>query len=96
MIITFKHSWLENFYEEDKSHKKIPNELEDRLYGKLQLLDAAKMECDLRLPPSNKFEHLKGNLKEYCSIRVNKQYRLIFKWIEGNVEDLYLDKHEYK
>jgi proteic killer suppression protein len=39
---------------------------------------------DLRVPPSNRVEKLGGNLKEFYSIRVNKQWRIIFKWENGN------------
>lgn len=95
MAIKFRDSWLETFYEDDISHKKIPKTLEGALYRKLQILDAATKEADLRVPPGNRFEHLKGNLDAWCSIRVNGQYRLIFKWEEGVAVETYLDPHRY-
>lgn len=49
---------------------------------------------DLR-PPGNRYEELSGKLQEYSSIRVNKQYRLIFKWVNGKAEELFLDPHNY-
>ncbi|HAS4551091.1 TPA: hypothetical protein I6860_003747, partial [Vibrio cholerae] len=52
-------------------------------------------ESDLRIPPGNRFEHLEGNLKGWCSIRVNKQYRLIFQWVDGVALNTYLDPHKY-
>lgn len=96
MAIEFRDSWLEAFYEEDLCHKKIPGTIEGALYRKLQILDAAQMESDLRVPPGNRFEHLKGKLSGWCSIRVNQQYRLIFRWEEGTAQDIYLDPHAYK
>ncbi len=96
MAIEFRDSWLEAFYEEDLCHKKIPDTIEGALYRKLQILDAAQMESDLRVPPDNRFEHLKGKLSGWCSIRVNQQYRLIFRWEEGIAQDIYLDPHAYK
>ena len=39
---------------------------------------------DLRIPPSNRLEKLKGNFKDYHSIRINDQWRIIFKWIKGH------------
>ena len=39
---------------------------------------------DLRIPPANRLEKLKGNLKEFNSIRINNQWRIIFKWDNGN------------
>ncbi|MDI4653378.1 MULTISPECIES: type II toxin-antitoxin system RelE/ParE family toxin [Pseudoalteromonas] len=95
MAVDFKDEWLEAFYEEDKRHRLIPKVIENALYRKLEILDAAKAESDLRVPPGNRFEHLEGNLKDLCSIRVNKQYRLIFKWVDGVAENTYLDPHKY-
>lgn len=43
---------------------------------------------DLTIPPSNKLEKLKGDLKEYYSIRINNQWRIIFKWSEGNASEV--------
>jgi len=63
---------------------------------KLDLMHAAEAECDLRVPLGNRFEHLQGKLKGWCSIRVNKQYRLIFKWLKGKVIDAYLEPHTYQ
>lgn len=96
MAIEFKHAWLEAFYEEDLGHKKIPGNIGAALYRKLQILDAATQESDLRVPPGNRFEHLQGNLSGWCSVRVNKQYRLIFRWEDGIAQDTYLDPHDYK
>ena len=95
MSVNFKDEWLEAFYEEDKRHLLIPKVIENALYRKLEILDAAKAESDLRVPPGNRFVHLEGNLKDWCSIRVNKQYRLIFKWVDGVAENTYLDPHKY-
>ncbi|MCF2899068.1 type II toxin-antitoxin system RelE/ParE family toxin [Pseudoalteromonas sp. OFAV1] len=95
MAVNFKDEWLEAFYEEDERHRLIPKVIENALYRKLEILDAAKAEADLRVPPGNRFEHLEGNLKDWCSIRVNKQYRLIFKWVDGVAENTYLDPHKY-
>lgn len=96
MAIEFKDTWLEAFYEEDRGHKKIPKTIESALYRKLQILDAAIEVADLRIPPGNRFEHLVGNLFGWCSIRVNKQYRLIFRWQNSTAQDTYLDPHIYR
>ncbi|MEP3348746.1 MAG: type II toxin-antitoxin system RelE/ParE family toxin [Marinomonas sp.] len=95
MSLEFRDKWLECFYEEDQRHRLIPNNLMSALYRKLEILDAAQSEADLRVPPGNRFERLDGNLKGWCSIRVNKQYRLIFKWIDGVAFSTYLDPHKY-
>ncbi|PIE43507.1 MAG: hypothetical protein CSA50_05200 [Gammaproteobacteria bacterium] len=57
---------------------------------------AANGEQDLRVPPGNRFEHLEGKLKGWCSIRVNKRYRLIFQWDSGEANRVYLDPHTYR
>ncbi len=98
MILSFRDSWLRNFYLEDKSSKKVPAAIEDRLFRKLQLIDDATCDLDLRSPPSHHFEKLKGNLSGRYSIRVNKQWRLLFLWSgeRGEAEDVYLDNHDYR
>jgi proteic killer suppression protein len=52
----------------------------------------------LRVPPSNHFEKLRGHLEGFASIRVNQQWRLIFRWDgrRGQASALYLDDHSYK
>jgi len=55
---------------------------------KLFQLNKAKTLGDLKAPPGNRLEALKGNLKGFYSIRVNKQYRIIFKFEDGNAYDV--------
>ena len=55
---------------------------------KLEALNAASRLEDLTVPPSNRLEKLKGDLKEFCSIRINDQWRVIFKWIQGDAHDV--------
>ena len=50
---------------------------------KLEALNAASRLEDLMVPPSNRLEKLKGDLKDFHSIRVNDQWRVIFKWVDG-------------
>ncbi len=92
----FRDQYLEDFYVDDISHKKIPNNLESVLFRKLEMLDAATDYRDLLIPPNNQFEHLNGKLAGYSCIRVNKQYRLIFKLQNGEVTGTYLDPHSYQ
>lgn len=96
MAVEFRDRWLQAFYEQDQKHKKIPAALVNALFRKIQILDGATHESDLRAPPGNRFEHLQGNFSGWCSIRVNKQYRLIFRWVDGTALDAYLDPHTYK
>jgi toxin HigB-1 len=78
MITSFRDDWLRAFFVDDVRTRNIPSDLESRLFRKLQMLDDATTDQDLRVPPSNHFEKLRGKLDDFHSIRVNKQWRLIF------------------
>jgi proteic killer suppression protein len=98
MIVSFRDTWLEQFYRYDKRSKHIPADAEGRLFRKLQLIDDAITDLDLRTPPSNHFEKLKGNLQDWHSIRVTGSWRLIFQWngAHGEASKVYLDNHSYR
>lgn len=68
--------------------KKIPNEIQEIGRRKLRMLNNSQNLADLQIPPSNKLEKLKGKLKEFYSIRINDQWRLIFKWHNGNATNV--------
>jgi proteic killer suppression protein len=98
MIVSFRDGWLRDFFVEDVRSKKIPPDLEARLFRRIQMIDDATTDQDLRVPPSNHFEKLSGNLEGLHSIRVNRQWRLVFRWDAGRGEatGLYLDNHSYR
>jgi toxin HigB-1 len=98
MIVSFRDEWLRAFFVDDVRSRNIPSDLESRLFRKLQLIDDATSDLDLRVPPSNHFEKLRGNLADFHSIRVNNRWRLIFRWngANGEAEAIYLDDHSYK
>lgn len=98
MISSFRDAWLHAFFVDDKRSGKIPADLEARLFRKLQMIDDATTDQDLRVPPSNHFEKLRGNLEGFHSIRVNQQWRLIFRWdgSRGAAKEVYLDNHSYR
>ena len=79
MIVSFRDNWLLDFFVEDRKSRKIPTDLENRLFRKIQMIDDAATDQDLRVPPSNHFEKLRGHLEGFHSIRVNQQWRLIFR-----------------
>lgn len=54
-----------------------------RAKRKLEAVNAASRLDDLAVPPSNRLERLKGNLKNFYSIRINDQWRIIFNWVDG-------------
>ena len=98
MILSFRDDWLRSFFVEDIASRNIPPDLDARLFRKLQMIDDAVTDQDLRVPPSNHFEKLRGNLAGLHSIRVNQQWRLVFRWDGGRGEasDIYLDDHGYR
>ena len=64
--------------------KILPNEIQDVLRRKLRMLNNAQDVNDLRIPPANRLEKLKGDLEDYYSIRINNQWRIIFQWLNND------------
>ena len=82
MIETFADKSTKNIFE-GKRVKWLPPELSNIAERKLQYINAAMKLSDLRVPPGNRLKPLKGRLKGFYSIRINDQFRVIFKWIDG-------------
>lgn len=81
----------------DKDTKKIwegervkgfSTEIQEMARRKLRMLNNSQDLNDLIIPPSNRLEKLKRNLKEFYSIRINNQWRIVFKWKNGNAEEV--------
>ena len=90
MILTFRDPGAEDVFDgkNSKTARGIcPSELLRRARAKLFLLDDAESLADLRIPPSNHLEALKGNRKGQRSIRINQQYRICFRWTEAGIHD---------
>ncbi|MFQ6614170.1 MAG: type II toxin-antitoxin system RelE/ParE family toxin [Fidelibacterota bacterium] len=83
MIKSFKCKETEKLFYRQKS-KKIPQDLQRTAMKKLWMLDAAPNLNMLKVPPSNRLKTLKGNRKGQYSIRINKQWRICFRWKSGN------------
>ena len=98
MILSVHDERLRAFFVKDIVSQISPSDLEARLFRKLQMIDDAVTHQDLRVPPSNHFEKLRGNLSGWYSIRVNKQWRLVFRWdgSRGEASEVYLDNHRYR
>ena len=69
---------------EGKRSTKLPIEIQQIGRRKLRMLNNSVSLVDLRIPPSNRLEKLKGEQKDYHSIRINDQWRIIFKWDNGH------------
>ena len=83
MIISFSCKETENIWDGKKS-RKLPEDIQVRALVKLGIIDAASVVEDLRIPPSNNLEVLKGDRKGQFSIRINKQWRICFEFEDGN------------
>ena len=68
--------------------RRFPSELHRAMLRKLTVLDAAESLDDLRVPPGNRLEKLKGDRAGQHSIRVNDQWRVCFRWKEGDAYDV--------
>jgi proteic killer suppression protein len=90
VISSFGDSTTAEIYHgsDTKAARRIRRELWDRVQHKLDLLNACTSVGDLRIPPANRLEKLRGNLAGFYSIRVNQQYRIVFKFANGNCEEV--------
>ncbi len=68
--------------------KKPAREIQEIGRRKLRMLNNSQDFNDLRIPPSNRLEKLSGNLKDFYSIRINNQWRIIFSWENGNASQV--------
>ena len=66
----------------------MPGEILNVARRKLRMLNNAVNLVDLKVPPANRLEKLSGSLKDFYSIRINDQWRIIFKWSGGNASEV--------
>jgi proteic killer suppression protein len=81
MIRSFKCKDTEGIWD-GRPSRKFPGEIQDRALRKLRQLDAARTTDDLRNPPGNRLEALKGDRAGQMSIRINEQWRICFRWAD--------------
>ena len=93
MIVSFGSRETRKIWEGERV-KGFATEIQEIGRRKLRMLNNSQNLTDLQIPPSNRLEKLKGSLKDYYSIRINDQWRIIFKWDKGNALDVkILDYH---
>jgi toxin HigB-1 len=93
MIISFGSKDSEKIWLGERV-RKIPFEIQQIGRRKLRMINNSQGISDLRIPPSNRLEKLKGKSKDFYSIRINDQWRIIFKWDNNNAHDVQiLDYH---
>lgn len=96
MITSFSDKTTEAIFHgtKNKDTRKIDPILLAKVERKLDLLNAAAQLKDLKIPPGNKLEALSGNYRGFHSIRVDKQWRIIFKWSNNSAEQVeFVDYH---
>ena len=87
MIVSFGDKQTKKIWEGERV-KGFSTEIQEIARRKLRMLNNSQDLNDLMIPPSNRLEKLKGNLKGFYSIRINNQWRIIFKWNNGNAEQV--------
>jgi toxin HigB-1 len=87
MIRSFKSKEAERIWQ-GHSCRTLPSDIQQRALRKLRQLDAAATIEDLRNPPGNRLEALKGGRAGQMSIRINDQWRICFRWSKGDAEDV--------
>jgi len=87
LIVSFGDARTQDVYNGVRA-KGLPPDILRVAFRKLDMLNIAHALNDLRIPPANRLEQLQGNLTGHHSIRINNQWRIVFRWVDGNVEDV--------
>lgn len=87
MIQSFKDKEAEKIFRRQRS-RKLPGDIQQVALRKLRMLNRAFNLTDLRMPPANRLEKLKGDRKDQYSIRINNQWRICFRWQDGDAYDV--------
>ena len=87
MIKSFKDKETERVYAREGSNK-LPRNIQQVALRKLRMINNAKNLNDLRIPPANRLEKLKGTREGQYSIRINDQWRICFTWQEADAYDV--------
>ena len=87
MIKSFADRDTERLFHRERV-RRYPAALQRPMLRKLVAVDAAAALEDLRVPPGNRLERLKGDRAGQHSIRVNDQWRICFRWVDGNAHDV--------
>ncbi len=87
MIKSFQDAETEKIWNQVRS-RKLPENIQQVALRKLYMLNRSKDVDDLKIPPGNRLEKLKGNRQDQYSIRINDQWRICFNWIDSNAFDV--------
>ena len=87
MITSFGSKVTEKIWNGDRV-KNLPQEIQQIGRRKLRMLNNSQNLIDLKIPPSNMLEKLSGKMSAFYSIRINDQWRIVFKWDDGNSSEV--------
>lgn len=87
MIVSFGSKETERIWRGQDS-RRLPADIQDRALRKLRQLDASRTVEDLRNPPGNRLEALKGQRAGQMSIRINYRWRICFRWVDHDAHDV--------
>ncbi|MEA2498548.1 MAG: toxin HigB [Actinomycetota bacterium] len=95
MIVSFADKAAEALFhgESGKAIRQIPPDVRSAAVRKLDLVNAAHDLGDLRVPPGNRLEPLKGELRGKHSIRINDQWRIVFRWKSGDAHEVEIEDY---
>lgn len=90
MIVSFGDKATSDLFHGVSSRKtrKLPNQIHEIALYKLDVINASQNLDDLKSPPGNRLELLRGDLKDFHSIRINNQWRIIFRWEANAAHDV--------
>ncbi|HEX8364307.1 MAG TPA: type II toxin-antitoxin system RelE/ParE family toxin [Allosphingosinicella sp.] len=92
MIRTLADEETERIWNGERS-RKLPFDIQNAARRKLRAINRARKPHDLRVPRGNRFEELKGGRKGTYSIRINDQWRITFRWVEGDADDVRIEDY---
>ncbi len=87
MIRSFRSKETERIFARERSAR-YPGDIQAVALRKLRMLHHARTIADLRVPPGNRLERLRGDREDWYSIRINDQWRICFRWLEGDAFDV--------
>lgn len=94
MIRSFRDSGTATIWD-GRTSRKLPPDIQPVALRKLMMINRARTLSDLRIPPANRLEPLKGRREGQWSIRINRQWRICFRWMDGDASDVEIvDYHD--
>ena len=88
MIASFGDKATESFFHGGRAQGRLPNQITSVALRKLDMVNAATQLGDLRSPAGNRLEALRGGYRGFHSIRVNDQWRIVFRWEGGDAHEV--------